>query len=148
MLALRTLVLAVLLLGMAGTAVELVLLNHNESLDQMIPLGLLGLALLPLVWLAVRPGKLAVRAFQATMVLFIVAGLTGVVLHYRGNMEFQREVDPSIGGGDLFWKVMRAKAPPALAPGMMVQLGLLGLTYAFRHPALSGAFREIQKNGD
>ena len=36
----------------------------------------------------------------------------------------------------LFWKAMAAKTPPALAPGAMTQLGLLGLAYAFRHPAL------------
>jgi hypothetical protein len=28
-------------------------------------------------------------------------------------------------------KVLRAKAPPLLAPGMMLQLGLLGLAYVF-----------------
>jgi hypothetical protein len=35
----------------------------------------------------------------------------------------------------LLWKVMSGAAP-ALAPGAMVQLGLLGLIYTFRHPAL------------
>jgi hypothetical protein len=28
-------------------------------------------------------------------------------------------------------KVLHAKAPPLLAPGMMMQLGLLGLAYVF-----------------
>jgi hypothetical protein len=36
----------------------------------------------------------------------------------------------------LFVKVVTAKAPPALAPGVMVQLGLLGLVYTYKHPAL------------
>ena len=34
-------------------------------------------------------------------------------------------------GWELLEKVMRAKAPPLLAPGMMMQLGLLGLAYVF-----------------
>jgi hypothetical protein len=58
-----------------------------------------------------------------------------VFLHYQGNVEFQMEIDPTQHGSELFWKVMRAKAPPALAPGLMAQLGLLGLIYAFRHPS-------------
>jgi len=32
---------------------------------------------------------------------------------------------------ELVQKVMRAKAPPVLAPGMMLQFGLLGLAYAY-----------------
>jgi hypothetical protein len=45
-------------------------------------------------------------------------------------------MDPSLSGWPLFVKVVTAKAPPALAPGVMVQLGLLGLVYTYRHPAL------------
>jgi hypothetical protein len=36
----------------------------------------------------------------------------------------------------LFSTVMTAKAPPAMAPGAMVQLGLIGLVYCYRHPAI------------
>jgi len=32
---------------------------------------------------------------------------------------------------ELLEKILRAKAPPLLAPGMMLQLGLLGLAYVF-----------------
>ncbi len=35
---------------------------------------------------------------------------------------------------ELMEKVLRAKAPPLLAPGMMLQLGLLGLAYMFSDP--------------
>jgi hypothetical protein len=44
-------------------------------------------------------------------------------------------------GMDLFSKVMTGAAP-ALAPGAMVQLGLLGLIYTFRHPALEQQSKE------
>jgi hypothetical protein len=69
------------------------------------------------------------------MVLLVVGGAAGVVLHYRGSLEFQREMDPTQSGWELFTKVMHAKAPPTLAPGAMAQLGLVGLVYTFRHPA-------------
>jgi hypothetical protein len=69
------------------------------------------------------------------MVLFVVAGALGVYYHYVANVDFQREVDPSVQGMALFWKAMSAKTPPALAPGAMAQLGLIGLAYTFRHPA-------------
>ncbi|HYJ16246.1 MAG TPA: hypothetical protein VE170_12200 [Candidatus Limnocylindria bacterium] len=35
-----------------------------------------------------------------------------------------------------------AKAPPLLAPGSMVQLGLLGLAYTYKHPALKSSQRK------
>ena len=36
----------------------------------------------------------------------------------------------------LVWKALRG-ATPALAPGALAQLGLLGLLYTYRHPALT-----------
>jgi len=73
---------------------------------------------------------------QTTMALFLVAGLTGVFLHYQANVEFQVETNPSLSGWALFVKAIQAKVPPALAPGLMAQLGLLGLAYSYRHPSL------------
>jgi hypothetical protein len=65
------------------------------------------------------------------MILFVLAGFAGAVAHFIGSAEFQLELDPSMSTWDLLVKVMRAKAPPVLAPGMMLQLGLLGLVYVF-----------------
>jgi hypothetical protein len=71
------------------------------------------------------------------MVLLIITGLTGVVLHYRGSLAFQRDMDPTAPASVLFWKVLHMKAPPTLAPGIMLQLGVLGLIGTYRHPALA-----------
>ena len=125
----RRLLLAVLTLGMLGTGSELLLLNHIESWTQQIPLALLAAALLALVWMVAGRGPLASTIFQVIMTLFVAAGLFGVVLHYRGAEAFQLEVDPSLRGGALFWKTVRAKAPPALAPASMIGLGLIGFAY-------------------
>jgi len=70
------------------------------------------------------------------MVLVVATGLVGILLHYKGNREFQHEMDPGLAGWTLFITVMTAKAPPALAPAAMIQIGLLGLIATYRHPAV------------
>jgi hypothetical protein len=97
---------------------------------------LIGVALSATLWHLLRRGPGSLRVLQITMVFFIAAGLLGMYLHYGANVEFQREVDPSIVGTALFWKAMAAKTPPALAPGSMAHLGLIGLAYTYRHPAI------------
>ena len=132
--AMRTLLLALVAIGAAGLEVELLLLEHYESAWQFTPLVLLGVVLVgaALVWR--RPSPSTVRFFQAVMLLCVVAGVVGVFLHYRGNVEFELEREP-LHGLRLFWEAIRG-ATPALAPGAMAQLGLLGLVYSYRHPAL------------
>ena len=133
--ALRRLVLAIIGIGAIGLMAELVLLEHYESGWQYTPLVLLGAALVASAIVAWRPSPASVRFFQAVMVLCVTAGLVGVFLHYDGNVEFELEREPLRRGLDLFWEAMRG-ATPALAPGALTQLGLLGLVYSYRHPAL------------
>jgi len=127
----------VLVFGLIGTGTELLLLEHYQGGWQLVPLCLLGLALGVVVWHLVRPHAGNVRALCVLMLLFLFAGAVGIGLHYDGAAEFQLEMDPSQSGWDVFKKAVHAKAPPILAPGVMMQLGLIGLTYAYRHPALS-----------
>jgi hypothetical protein len=133
---LRLWMLVLLTVGIAGTSADLLLLHHYEEAWQAFPLVLLALALLNIIWIALAPGPASLMSMRVVMVACVAAGALGVMLHYNGNSEFQREIDPSLSGWDLFAKVMQAKAPPALAPGSMVQLGLLGLLYTYHHPAL------------
>ena len=81
-------------------------------------------------------GSTAHQISPANVIDGVAVGLTGILLHYRGSMEFQTETYPDLSGWKLFLKVVRAKSPPALAPGAMVQLGLLGLIATYRHPSL------------
>jgi hypothetical protein len=138
----RRFVLAILLLGMIGSLVELVLLEHDEDLNQWIPLVLLGLGILGFAAVAAWPALPLIRFLQILMAFFVVAGLVGMALHFKANLEFQTELDPSASGWPLWLKSLRAKAPPALAPGVMIQLGLLGLVYTFRQPALAGGSKD------
>ncbi len=130
----RRVLLAILLIGLAGTTTELLLLKHDEDLAQFIPLVLIAIAFVAIAWHEVHRRTASLRLFQITMVLFIAAGILGMYLHYRANVEFQREVDPAIAGRELLIKAITAKTPPALAPGSMSQLGLIGLAYAYRYP--------------
>ena len=133
--ALRRVLLALVAFGAAGLVAELVLLEHYESAWQFTPLVLLVAVLVAVALVARRPSLASVRFFQAVMVLCVASGLLGVFLHYQGNVEFELEREPLMRGLALFWEAMRG-ATPALAPGAMAQLGLLGLVYTYRHPAL------------
>jgi hypothetical protein len=134
--AVRRILLLALVLGLVGTGVELLLLEHFEDWRQMIPLGLIAAALLLLLWHAVQGGPGPVQALQVLMLVFILAGVLGLTLHYRGNAEFELEMYPDRAGLELFRESMMG-ATPALAPGTMIQLALIGLAYTYRHPRLA-----------
>lgn len=133
---LRRVLLALTLLGIVGLTLELVLLEHTESVEQWIPLAVLGAGLAAAVAAGLRPGRATVLLLRAAMAACILTGVLGLYLHLRGNTEFELEMDPSLRGLGLLWLALRG-ATPALAPGAMAQLGLLGLAYTYRHPALS-----------
>jgi hypothetical protein len=128
---LRLWILGVLVLGLIGTVTELILLEHYEQPLQFVPLVLIGLGVVVLAWHAMRPGTASLRALQIVMGLFVLAGFAGMAAHFNGSAEYQLELDPEMDKWELLEKILRAKAPPLLAPGMMLQLGLLGLAYAF-----------------
>lgn len=135
---LRRALLALVLLGTCGLGAELFFLEHTESLWQWLPLGVLGVGLAAGLAVALRPGRATIRVFRGAMGLCVAVGVLGLYLHFDGNVAFERETDPTAGGWDLFWRSLHG-ATPALAPGALVQLGLLGLVWAFRHPALGTA---------
>jgi len=123
----RRLLLGLLLFGMAGTTAELWLMGHHEDWKQFIPLAAMALSAASLLWFTFGAGLWATRTFRLCMLMMMVTGAVGAILHYRANMEFQLEMDPSMAGMALLLKVLHAKAPPALAPGNMALLGLMGL---------------------
>jgi len=131
--AIRRGLLAIVMLGIVGLLAELVLLEHYEDPWQWIPLALLVVALAATIAVAVRPTRRALRIFRVVMSLCIVAGALGVALHLDGNVEFERETAGELQGLPLVWAALRG-ATPTLAPGAMVQLGLIGLAFGWRHP--------------
>lgn len=141
----RSILLVTIVFALIGTGLELVFLGHFEDTAQLIPLGLIVPAVAVLGWYAVSRGRRSIRAFQALMSLFIAAGIAGVVLHAQSNIEFATEMYPNIERMELLRKTA-AGAIPMLAPGAMIQIGLLGFAYAFRHPALKK--RDVKGQGD
>ena len=122
--------------GMLGTEVELYLLKHDEEWRQVIPMVVVGLGALVMLVQIARPSASGVVVLRVLMVVMIATGLLGVYFHYQGNLEFQMEMDASQHGWALMRKILQAKTPPALAPGAIAQMGLLGLLYTYRHPSL------------
>ena len=131
----RRILLVALVLGLIGVGIELLLLEHFEDVAQWVPLALIAMALLVLVWHAIDRRSTPVRALQLLMLVFMAAGAIGLTLHYQGNVEFELEMYPSRSGFELFREAMMG-ATPALAPGTMIQLGLIGLAYSYKHPRL------------
>ena len=127
---LRRWVLAVLVLGLAGTVTELVLLEHYEQPLQLVPLVLIVAAVAAIGWQWRRNDAASLRARNRHGAVR-TGGLAGVVAHFHGSAEFQLELNPSMCTWELVEKIVRAKAPPLLAPGMMLQMGLLGLAYVY-----------------
>lgn len=134
---LRRLVLASLIFGICGVIAELFLLSHYEDWRQWFPLVLLGAGLPVATGVLFRPGALSVRILRLLAAAWVPTGILGVYFHFSGNMEFERELDASATGIRLLGESLTG-AFPALAPGTMILLGLLGLSISKGHPALEG----------
>lgn len=120
---------------MLGTGVELVLAKHSEDAWQLAPLVLLTIGILVLTPRPVRQRRGGLRVVQALMILFVVNGCIGIVLHYRAKTEFALERHPALSGLALLREALKGASPPLLAPGAMIGLGLLGLAWTYGHPA-------------
>ncbi len=128
---LRLWIVGIIVLGLVGTLTELILLEHDEQALQFVPLVLMGLGALTLIWHFAAKSNASLRSLQVVMGLFVLSGFAGMVAHFNGSMEYQLELNPDLSLWELLDKITHAKAPPLLAPGMMIQMGLLGLAYAY-----------------
>lgn len=124
-----------LVVGILGVAVELVLLGHYEEWQQWLPFTALGVGLLSVIALFLAGSAVALKAHIAVMVGLLLTGLLGIYFHYGGNVEFEREMVPSMSGMELFREAMTG-ATPALAPGAMALLGIIGLVLAYQQHTL------------
>jgi hypothetical protein len=118
--------LAIVLFTAGGTLAELLLLEHVEEIYQLIPVILLGIVVIATLVLWLKPTRGVVQAFRVVMALCLASALVGIYLHYQANVEFVLERHPKMSG----WPLTREAATgamPALAPGTMAQLALVGL---------------------
>ena len=140
---LRRGVLLIFVIGTVGLGTELLLLEHFEEWRQQVPLVLLTLGLVLLAIRLFYRGAIILRLFRLTMLAFVLGGIVGLWFHLSSNMEFELEMYPTLSGLELLSKALGG-AMPALAPGALVQLGLIGFLYTYQHPALSR--KQTQEN--
>ena len=133
---LRRGLLLIFVLGTVGLGTELLLLGHFEEWRQQVPLVLLVLGLVLLAVRILYRGTIILRLFRLAMLAFVLGGMVGLWFHLSSNMEFELEMYPTLTGLELLSKALGG-AMPALAPGALVQLGLIGFLYTYQHPALS-----------
>ena len=132
---LRRGLLLIFVIGTVGLGTELLLLEHFEEWRQQVPLVLLTLGLILLAVRLFYRGAIILRLFRWTMLAFVLGGMVGLWFHLSSNMEFELEMYPTLSGLELLSKALGG-AMPALAPGALVQLGLIGFLYTYQHPAL------------
>jgi hypothetical protein len=130
---LRVAILGVLVLGITGTVIELLLLEHDEADKplQFVPLILIAAGVAAIIWHLARPGPASLNVLQIVMAVFVLSSFVGFLAHFNGSAEFVHELNPEADTWEILEKALHAKAPPLLAPGMMMQLGLLGLAYVY-----------------
>jgi hypothetical protein len=130
---LRVVILGVLVLGIVGTVTELLLLEHDEADKplQFVPLSLIAAGVAAIIWHLARPGPASLNTLQVVMVLYVLSSFIGFLAHFNGSAEFVHDLNPEASTWEILEKALHAKAPPLLAPGMMMQLGLLGLAYVY-----------------
>ena len=138
---LRQGLLLIFVLGSIGLGAELLLLGHFQEWRQQVPLVLLvsGLVLVAVNLVYMRP--VVLRIFRLAMLAFVLGGIVGFWFHINGNMAFELEMNSKLTGWDLVSRTAGG-ALPVLAPGALVQLGLIGLLYTYRHPGLDAGRRE------
>ena len=128
------LVFSVLLFG--GAVVELWLVNHKEETLQLIPFALCALGTVAVLAALFRPRRATLWLLRGTMALVVCGTLLGIYLHLDGNIDFQREIDPSAPASDMLLSVLGG-ANPLLAPGILSISAVLSLAATYYHPALA-----------
>lgn len=124
----KKLLLIAFLISLIGTGAELLLLEHTEGWQQLIPVVLIGISLIAIAWFGMAKSTISKQVFRGVMIFFVISGVLGFALHYNGNMAFELEMYPSMKGAELMWETLKG-ATPVLAPGTMIATGLLGWAY-------------------
>jgi hypothetical protein len=144
---LRTGVLALAALGIAGTTLELVFLRHWTSLTQLVVwpgiLALLG----AFTMLVGRPTSSRVTGARAIAGAVLIVAAIGVALHVYGNLEagpLDRDYATTwatMSSVEQWWLAITGGVGPApvLAPGVLAEISLALLLATVAHPVFAAA---------
>lgn len=133
---LRRFLLALSVALLCGAVAELWFVEHTEDPVQLVPFVLCGLGAAACVAALVRPGRVALWALRAVMLLVAAGSLLGVYLHVESNAGLERELNPGMAAGQV-WLGALGGANPLLAPGVLAVAALLALAATYQHPALA-----------
>jgi hypothetical protein len=136
----RASLLGIVLFGLVGMIVELVFLRHTEGALEILPIALMLAALAVLIWNALRKTEVSRGILLTIMAGLVVSGLVGVWLHYDANVGYERDSNPGAATEEVYRKAVMG-ATPTLAPGAMIELGLIGMLFALLRPTTTEAQR-------
>ncbi len=133
---LRTFLLLLAIFMCIGTLVELSLINHLESVVQMIPFGLAIMGGAVALWVLVRPERLSLLVLRGVMVVVGLGSVFGIYEHVEHNLAFELEIRPNATAGDVFFEALGG-ASPLLAPGILGLAAVVALAATYYHPKLN-----------
>lgn len=142
---LRSGVLALVALQIVGTAVDLAMERHWNSVIRDIPWVILGVLAVALVLVAVRPRPASLRIARLLVLLVIAASAFGIWEHVRANhdagpLDYRFETRwAGMSAPDRWWTALTKGVGPSppLVPAVLAETGLLILLATVRHPALA-----------
>ena len=132
---LRRFLLALSILLLGGTVVELSLVKHWGDVVQLIPFVLCGLGVIAALVVLLRPRRATVLGLRVCIGLVVCGSIFGIYEHFANNVAFQREIKPNAPTRDVLVNAV-AGGNPLLAPGTLAVAAVLALAATYYHPAL------------
>ena len=130
----RLLILAAIAAALIVTEAELLFVGHTGSNNgQVIAVVLVSLGLITVSCHAILRNTSSIVVLRLTMYLFLIFGIDGLFTHYHWAVQSALKSQPTLVGMPLVYATLSGKIP-LLAPGMLIEIGLLGLIYTFQHP--------------
>lgn len=126
------LILTVIVCG--GTVIELLLLEHTGEPLQLVPFILAGVAAGLALWVLLKPSRQSIRALRVGMIVIFLGSGVGMLIHLIRNVEFELEIRPGVGFGDIWLKALMG-ASPLLSPGVLALAAVIAIAATYYHPA-------------
>lgn len=141
---LRTSLLAVAAVSIAGIAAELLVERHWGTAVRYVPWVCLALMASAVYAIARRPTRRSVRAARLLAVLVMAGAALGIALHINENytaapLDFRyQDAWATMSEPERWWAAFSKSVGPAptFAPAALAEIGLLVLVATRRHPAL------------
>ena len=132
----RRILLMTLIGSMIGVEIELFLLDHLKPVMQLVPVLLMAFGLAVIGWYGITRNPASMKVFQATMGVCIATGVLGIFVHLGFSATEAAKKDKTLQGFPLIRAALTGIAPP-FAPAALIEIGLVGLAYTFRHPVIA-----------